>query len=149
MPAAVSHQRASLLAAAAALYPLILGAFLVFETPGLGLGHFYYVPVALVALAEGAAWGAAAGVAATGFYTIGIVLNPHLASSQVLTAGSIVRLITYTSMGALVGWFATHHRDLSDRLRVASERDHLTGLLNTRAFDAALTHASSRADRSA
>ena len=42
-------------------------------------------------------------------------------------------------MGALVGWFASHHRDLSARLRVASERDHLTGLLNTRAFDAALT----------
>ena len=42
-------------------------------------------------------------------------------------------------MGALVGWFASHHRDLSDRLRIASERDHLTGLLNTRAFDAALT----------
>jgi diguanylate cyclase (GGDEF)-like protein len=121
------------------LYPLIFTAFLVFEKPGLGVGHFYYVPVALVALAGGAAWGAAAGVAAAGFYTAGIVLNPHLASSQVLTAGSIVRLITYTSMGALVGWFATHHRDLSDRLRIASERDHLTGLLNTRAFDAALT----------
>jgi diguanylate cyclase (GGDEF)-like protein len=139
VPAAVSHQRASLLTAAAVLYPLTLVAFLLFETPGLGLGHFYYVPVALVALAEGAAWGAAAGVAATGFYTVGIVINPHLASSQVLTAGSTVRLITYTSMGALVGWFATHHRDLSDRLRIASERDHLTGLLNTRAFDAALT----------
>ena len=69
------------------------------------------------------------------------MLNPHIATSQVLTAGSIVRLITYTSMGALVGWFATHHRDLSDRLRIASERDHLTGLLNTRAFDAALTGA--------
>jgi diguanylate cyclase (GGDEF)-like protein len=139
VPAAVSHQRASLLAAAAVFYPLIFGAFLVFETPGLGLGHFYYVPVALVALSAGPAWGAAAGVAATGFYTVGIVLNPHLASSQVLTAGSTVRLITYTSMGALVGWFAMHHRDLSDRLRIASERDHLTGLLNTRAFDAALT----------
>ena len=97
------------------------------------------MPVALVALAAGPAWGAAAGVAATGFYTAGIIINPHLASSQVLTAGSIVRLITYTSMGALVGWFASHHRDLSDRLRIASERDHLTGLLNTRAFDAALT----------
>ena len=78
-------------------------------------------------------------IAATGFYTVGIMLNPHLATSQMLTAGSIVRLITYTMMGALVGWFASHHRDLSDRLRIASERDHLTGLLNTRAFDAALT----------
>jgi diguanylate cyclase (GGDEF)-like protein len=137
--AAASHQRAFLLAASAVLYPLIFVAFLVFEKPGLGVGHFYYVPVAMVALAEGAAWGAAAGIAATGFYTVGMVLNPHIATSQVLTAGSIVRLITYTSMGALVGWFATHHRDLSDRLRIASERDHLTGLLNTRAFDAALT----------
>jgi diguanylate cyclase (GGDEF)-like protein len=136
---AASQQRASLLAAAAVLYPLIFAAFLLFEKPGLGLGHFYYVPVAMVALAEGAAWGAAAGIAATGFYTVGMVLNPHIASSQVLTAGSTVRLVTYTAMGALVGWFATHHRDLSDRLRIASERDHLTGLLNTRAFDAALT----------
>jgi diguanylate cyclase (GGDEF)-like protein len=139
VPAAVSHQRASLLVSAAALYPVILAAFLLFEKPGLGLGHFYYVPVALIALAEGAAWGATAGVAAAGFYTVGILINPHLASSQVLTAGSIVRLITYTSMGALVGWFASNHRDLSNRLRIASERDHLTGLLNTRAFDAALT----------
>jgi diguanylate cyclase (GGDEF)-like protein len=139
VPVAASHQRAFLLASAAVLYPLIFGAFLLFEKPGLGLGHFYYVPVAMVALAEGAAWGAAAGIAATGFYAVGLLLNPHLATSQILTAGSIVRLVTYTAMGALVGWFASHHRDLSDRLRVASERDHLTGLLNTRAFDAALT----------
>jgi diguanylate cyclase (GGDEF)-like protein len=139
VPAAASHQRAFLLAAAAVLYPLIFAAFLLFEKPGLGLGHFYYVPVAMVALAAGAAWGAAAGVAATGLYTVGMLINPHLAGSQVLTAGTTVRLITYTSMGALVGWFASHHRDLSDRLRIASERDHLTGLLNTRAFDAALT----------
>jgi diguanylate cyclase (GGDEF)-like protein len=139
VPAAASHQRAFLLTAAAVLYPLIFAAFRVFETPGLGLGHFYYVPVAMVALAAGAAWGAAAGVTATAFYTVGIVINPHIATSQVMTAGSIVRLITYSSMGALVGWFATHHRDLSDQLRIASERDHLTGLLNTRAFDAALT----------
>jgi diguanylate cyclase (GGDEF)-like protein len=139
VPAAASHQRAFLLAASAVLYPLILAAFLFLEKPGLVLGHFYYVPVAMVALAEGAGWGAAAGVAATGFYAIGMVLNPHIATSQVLTAGSTVRLITYTSMGVLVGWFAAHHRDLSDRLRIASERDHLTGLLNTRAFDAALT----------
>jgi hypothetical protein len=79
---------------------------MLFEKPGLGLGHFYYVPVAMVALADGAAWGAPQGSRATGFYTVGIVLNPHIATSQVLTAGSIVRLITYTSMGVLVGWFA-------------------------------------------
>lgn len=93
----------------------------------------------MVALASGALWGAAAGLLATGLYSLGIVINPHLASSQVLTGATIIRLVTLTSIGALVGWFATNHRDLSDRLRIANERDPLTGLLNTRAFDAALT----------
>jgi diguanylate cyclase (GGDEF)-like protein len=138
VPAAVSHHRAFLLGASAVLYPLVFTAFLVAEKPGLGLGHFYYFPIAMVALASGPLWGAAAGVAATGFYTVGILINPHL-PSEVLTAGSMVRFITYTSMGALVGWFAHNHRQLADRLRVAAERDFLTGLLNTRAFDAALT----------
>jgi diguanylate cyclase (GGDEF)-like protein len=136
---AVDHYRAFLLASAGVLYPLIFGVVMLAEKPGLGLGHFYYFPVAMVALACGAGWGAAAGLAATGLYSLGIVINPHLASSQVLTAGSIIRLTTLTTMGVLVGWFATNHRDLSARLRIANERDHLTGLLNTRAFDAALT----------
>jgi diguanylate cyclase (GGDEF)-like protein len=139
VPAAVSHHRTFLLAAAGVLYPLVFTTFMLAEKPGLGLGHFYYFPVAMVALASGALWGAAAGLLATGLYSLGIVINPHLASSQVLTGGSIIRLVTLTSIGALVGWFATNHRDLSDRLRIANERDHLTGLLNTRAFDAALT----------
>ena len=139
VPAAASHHRAFLLAASAALYPLIFAAFLVIEKPGLGMGHFYYFPIAMVALASGPVWGAAAGLAGTGFYTLGIVINPHLPPSEVLTAGSSIRLVTYTTMGALVGWFASNNRVLVDRLRVAAERDFLTGLLNTRAFDAALT----------
>jgi diguanylate cyclase (GGDEF)-like protein len=139
VPAAVSHHRAFLLAASAALYPLIFAAFLLIEKPGLGLGHFYYFPIAMVALASGPLWGTAAGFAATGLYTLGIVINPHLPPSEVLTASTTIRLVTYTTMGALVGWFAHNHRLLADRLRVAAERDFLTGLLNTRAFDAALS----------
>ncbi|HSC51753.1 MAG TPA: GGDEF domain-containing protein [Gaiellaceae bacterium] len=139
MPAAVGHHRAFLLAGAGVLYPLVFAVFVVAERPGLGLGHFYYFPVAMVALASGVFWGAAAGLAATVLYTLGILINPHLASSQLLTGGSLIRLATLTTMGALVGWFASNHRDLSDRLRIANERDQLTGLLNTRAFDAALT----------
>jgi diguanylate cyclase (GGDEF)-like protein len=42
-------------------------------------------------------------------------------------------------IGTLVGWYAHNNRQLTDRLRVAEERDFLTGLLNTRAFDAALS----------
>ena len=103
VPAAVSHYRAFLLGAAGVLYPLIFAVFLVAEKPGLGIGHSYYFPVAMVALASGALWGAAAGLLATGLYSLGIVINPHLASSQVLTGGSIIRLVTLTSIGALVG----------------------------------------------
>lgn len=139
MPAAVSHYRALLLSAAATLYPLIFAAFLLIEKPGLGIGHFYYIPIALIALANGPVWGAAAGLTATGFYTLGIVINPRLPTYDVLTASSSIRLFTYTMIGMLVGWFAHNHRELVDRLRVAAERDFLTGLLNTRAFDAALS----------
>jgi GGDEF domain-containing protein len=66
-----------------------------------------------------------------------------LATSAVLYsltfAAFLVRLVTFASMGALVGWFAHSNRELSDRLRVAEERDPLTGLINTRAFDVALS----------
>jgi diguanylate cyclase (GGDEF)-like protein len=139
MPAAVSRYRVFLLATSASLYPLIFAAFLLMERPGVGIGHFYYFPVAMIALASGPFWGAGAGLAATGFYTLGILINPHLPPSEVLTASSSIRLVTYTTMGALVGWFAHSNRELTDRLRTASERDFLTGLLNTRAFDAALS----------
>ena len=138
MPAAVSRHRLFLLVASATLYPLILVVFLVVERPGLGIGHFYYFPVAMIALASGPYWGVVAGMAATGCYTLGIILNPHLPSSDVLRSSTSIRFVTFTTIGALVGWYAHNNRQLSDRLRVAEERDFLTGLLNTRAFDAAL-----------
>lgn len=128
-----------MLATSIGLYPAILGAFLLAERPGLGIGHFYYVPVAMIALASGPLWGIAAGAVATGFYTLGIVVNPHFPASDVLTAGSSIRFVTFTLIGGLVGWYAHSNRELSVRLRVAEERDFLTGLLNTRAFDAALS----------
>jgi hypothetical protein len=91
MPAAVSRHRALMLATSIGLYPAILGAFLIAERPGLGIGHFYYIPVAMIALASGPLWGIAAGLAATGFYTLGILANPHIPVSDVLTAGSSIR----------------------------------------------------------
>jgi diguanylate cyclase (GGDEF)-like protein len=128
-----------MLATSVGLYPAILGAFLIAERPGLGIGHFYYVPVAMIALASGPLWGIAAGMAATGFYTLGILINPHIPVSDVITAGGSIRFVTFTMVGGLVGWFAHSTRELTDRLKVAEERDFLTGLLNTRAFDAALS----------
>lgn len=138
VPAAATHHKAFLLAASAVFFPLILTAFELFERPGLGIAHFYYLPIAMVALALGPRWGAAAGVAANGFYTLGIVLNPHLPSTEVLTAGTAIRFLTYTAIGCTVGLFAQKNRDVVERLRAAAEQDFLTGLLNTRAFDAEL-----------
>jgi diguanylate cyclase (GGDEF)-like protein len=46
--------------------------------------------------------------------------------------------LTYSSCGALVGWFASQHRRHAEQLRELAERDFLTGILNTRVFDEAL-----------
>jgi diguanylate cyclase (GGDEF)-like protein len=139
MPAAASRYRAFLLITSLLLYPVIFIAFLVVEKPGLGLGHFYYFPIAMIALACGPAWGAVAGATATGSYALGVLINPHLPPQELLTASSSIRFVTYTTIGALIGWFAHSNRELVDRLRTAEEQDSLTGLLNTRAFDVALS----------
>jgi diguanylate cyclase (GGDEF)-like protein len=39
----------------------------------------------------------------------------------------------------LIGWFASRNRTMMSDLRVLAERDTLTGLPNTRAFEAAIT----------
>jgi diguanylate cyclase (GGDEF)-like protein len=66
------------------------------------------------------------------------VLNPAVPSAQLLTAGTLLRLIMYSAIGALVGAFARSNHSLVERLHVAAERDFLTNLLNARAFEAAL-----------
>jgi diguanylate cyclase (GGDEF)-like protein len=113
-------------------------AFLLWEQPGLGIGHFYYVAIALAALATGPRWGAVAGVAATVLYAVGVVLTPNIATSDVMTLSTVLRFTTFTSTGALIGWFARDNRRLVEQLRVLAERDFLTGLPNTRAFEAAI-----------
>jgi len=131
-------QRAFLIGTAIAGFILIFAAFLVFEVPGFGIGHFYYLPVALVALASGPGWGAGAGLLAGTLWVSGVVLNPNIPSAEVLTYSTAIRLVTYTAIGALVGWFARDNRALVQRLRVAADRDFLTNLLNARAFDRSL-----------
>ena len=137
MPAALS--RRLLLVAAFSSSGLIFGAFLLYERPGLGIGHFYYLSIALAALAGGAAIGASAGLIATGLYVAGVLINPHVPSHELLTTGTITRGFTYVTIGALMGWFASRNRAMVDELRVLAERDVLTGLPNTRAFESAIT----------
>jgi diguanylate cyclase len=137
MSAATSHQRL-LLGGAALIYGGVFSAFLIWERPGLGIGHFYYLAIACVALAAGPWMGAAAGLLASGLYALGVVLNPAVPSAQLLTAGTLLRLFTYSAIGALVGAYARSNRSLVERLHLAAERDFLTNLLNARAFEAAL-----------
>jgi diguanylate cyclase (GGDEF)-like protein len=135
---AASIHRRLLVATALALFAIVFAIFVGFEVPGLGLGHFFYIPVAMLALAGGTRVGFAGGVIATGLYALAIVLTPRLPTGDVLTAATLIRFLTYSSCGALVGWFASEHRRHAEQLRELAERDFLTGILNTRVFDEAL-----------
>jgi diguanylate cyclase (GGDEF)-like protein len=137
MPAATMHRRL-LVGTAIALYAIVSVLFFVFEVPGLGIGHFFYIPVALLALACGMRIGFLAGAIATGLYALAIVVTPRLPVREVLTTATVIRACTYCFCGALIGWFANRHRQDLERLRELAERDFLTGILNTRVFDEAL-----------
>jgi diguanylate cyclase (GGDEF)-like protein len=128
-----------LLAASGLIFVLTLSFFLLYERPGLGLGHFYYIAIALAAMAAGPRIGVLAGFVATACYASGVVINPNIASAEVLRVGTITRAITYVTIGWLIGWFAARNRAMLAELRVLAERDVLTGLPNTRAFETAIT----------
>jgi diguanylate cyclase (GGDEF)-like protein len=137
MSAASNHRRL-LFATALGLYALVFAAFRLFEIPGLGLAHFFYIPVALIALAGGTWLGLVGGVLATCLYALGIFVTPRVPTADVLTYATAIRFVNYTCCGLLVGWFADQHRRHVRELRELAERDFLTGLLNTRVFDEAL-----------
>jgi diguanylate cyclase (GGDEF)-like protein len=138
MSAALSG-RQLLLAASGASYLIVFAAFLVYERPGLGLAHFFYLSIATTAIATGPLVGALAGLGATGLYVAAVVLNPLIPSADVLTASTAIRCITFVSIGFVIGWFAGRYRLMLGELRILAERDVLTGLPNTRAFEAAIT----------
>jgi GGDEF domain-containing protein len=130
--------RRALLATAAGSAAAIYGAFLLYETPGLGIGHFYYLSILLAALATGPWFGAIAGAAATAMYATGVVLNPSIQSSEVLSTSTAIRLVTYVAVGGVIGYFARESRRATAELQVLAERDAVTGLPNTRAFERAI-----------
>ena len=138
MPAALPSRRV-LFTAAGAIYIATFVAMLFVEVPGLGVGHFLYVAIALVALAAGPIEGVAAGVGAAGLYALAIALNPQVPSREIATAGSGIRLVTFTIVGLLLGWFSRQNRTLVRELQVLADRDGLTGLPNTRSFEVAIT----------
>jgi diguanylate cyclase (GGDEF)-like protein len=139
VPVAVARLHSRLLVSASlAMFALIFASLVVLESPGLGLGHFFYLPIALIAIVRGPSAGLLAGLAATALYTIAIVANDNMPTRDLLTISTPVRLITYVACGVLVGWFAERNRELIGRLELLASRDRLTGLPNARAFEAAV-----------
>jgi diguanylate cyclase (GGDEF)-like protein len=137
MPAAITS-RTLLLAASGVSFALVTVVNVLFETPGLGITHLFYFPIALAALAGFVSLGGAVGVVATGCYCVGVLLNDKLPSNDLLTLGTAFRAFGYVSTGLLIAWFARSNRHLVARLRELAERDYLTGLQNVRAFEEAL-----------
>jgi diguanylate cyclase (GGDEF)-like protein len=123
------------LGVAAAAYAGVFAVFVAFEHSGLGLGHFFYVPICLVALGSDAVRGAAAGMLAAGLYAAAVIAAPGVPAANVLTESTAIRLFTYTLVGALVGRYASSNRMLVARLRDHATHDFLTGLGNARVFD--------------
>jgi diguanylate cyclase (GGDEF)-like protein len=122
-----------------AAFAIIFAALILFEVPGLGIPHFFYLPVAALAMTGGVRRGIWAGILASILFTAGVALNPAVpTATQILSLTTPIRVLTYTSIGALIGWFAAHDRELVTRLQLLAERDFLTGLPNTRAFEAAI-----------
>lgn len=136
MPAAI--QPRVVLGAAAVLYAAVFAAFALVPIDDFGIPHVFYVAIALVAVVTGPFWGAAAGAAAAALYCIGMIVHPIVPSAEILTSGTLVRLATYGCTGALIGWFARDNRRLVAELRILADRDSVTGLPNTRAFEAAI-----------
>jgi diguanylate cyclase (GGDEF)-like protein len=132
-----THMRL-VLTVAFASFVAVYAALAFLEAPGLGLGHFFYIPIALIALVTGPKLGAAAGATAAALYALATFVNPELPSLDVLTVSTPIRLFTFATSGALIGWYAQRNRELIMRLEVLAQRDRLTGLPNVRAFEEAV-----------
>src|SRR5207244_11789336 len=137
MHAAVPSRRAVAILSIA-VYAIVFAIFHFYERIGLGLGHFYYVAIALAALAGGTWFGVGGGALAAVLYMVGVAVNPHIPTSSLPTEGTLVRAATYIAIGGLIGWFATRHRQMVAELRILADRDPLTGLPNARALESAV-----------
>jgi diguanylate cyclase (GGDEF)-like protein len=138
LSAAGVFNRRLVLVLALPAYAGVFAAFVIFERPGLGVGHFFYVPVCLVALVSDELVGAAAGLFAAAVYALAMVVTPQMPTADVLTWGTVIRLVTFTSMGALLGWYASRNRKLLGEVGQRALQDFLTGIGNARFFDAQL-----------
>ena len=82
------------------------------ENAGPSLGNYLYLAIALFALGSGPLVGVLAGVSCGGLLTLGVVLNPELALSDLSFSATAVPLAMYVLAGGVTGLFAKSQRDL-------------------------------------
>jgi diguanylate cyclase (GGDEF)-like protein len=135
MSAASVHMRQLMLLLAAACYAGVFAAFIAWDNAALGIGHLFVLPICMVALVSDALTGFFAGVLATALYIVAVLLAPHVPSSHAVTGASLIRLVVYVAVGALIGFYANRNRQLVERLKALAGLDHVTGVGNARSFD--------------
>jgi diguanylate cyclase (GGDEF)-like protein len=135
MSAASVHTRRLVLLLAAACYAGVFAAFISWDNAGLGIGHLFVFPICMVALVSDAFVGFLAGLLATGLYIVAVLEAPNVPSSQAITDASLIRLVVYVAVGALIGFYADRNRQLVERLKDLAGLDFITGVGNARSFD--------------
>ncbi len=135
--ATATRRERAFFAASLALFALIFVALLTLGTHTVDLSHYFYLPVALLAVATGPLWGALAGMGANGLYAIALTLTQGSPGYELDSTTALLRFCTFVGIGIAVGSVATRNRELLERLQREASHDHLTGLLNLRGFDAA------------
>ncbi len=134
----VLSRRRLLVAAAATLYAIVFAALWASERTDLGIGRFFYLAIAVLALATGPLAGAAAGLLGIGLYAIAVLHSSQTPDAILWSSSDAFRVVTYIALGALFGAIAQSNRQLLARLRVLAECDPLTGLGNSRSFGTAI-----------
>ena len=119
-------------------YIAVTAAFVTLERPGLGIGHFYYIPILLLAVATGPVAGALGGLLGTR-----ALHGEHLRepAHPVDARGSADDHADRHLRARSAAWSAGSpgdNRRLVRELEHLASRDALTGLPNTRAFEAAI-----------
>lgn len=123
------------------IYATVFVLFILFEQPGLGIAHGFYLAIVLAGVAAGPLVGALGGILATALYALAILINPHVSPAEIPTEATAIRLVTFVMVGLMIGYFASTTRtllaganELLAELTILAERDFLTGLPNQRAF---------------
>ena len=105
LPGLLARRRALAVAVFALYLGLVFLGLQKIEVPGLGIGHFLYVPVVLLALSYGPRWGAGLGAISAVIYVIASALNTHFEpDEQALSISSGNPLLAPSSSSA--GWSA-------------------------------------------